>query len=93
MTTYSIAEARDRFAALIRQVERKRQAVQVTRRGTPVAVILSQEEYDRLLNSQMEHNFWPAYHEWRRAWEPELWADDDTFGDVRDQSPGREIAL
>jgi prevent-host-death family protein len=39
--SYSIAEARDQFAALVRRVEEQKQPVHVTRRGETVAVILS----------------------------------------------------
>ena len=42
-TTYSIAEARNQFADLIHKVEEKGEPVQVTRRGEPVAVILSKD--------------------------------------------------
>jgi prevent-host-death family protein len=45
---YSIAEARNNFAALVRDVETKEGAVAVTRRGKQVAVLLSIEEYGRL---------------------------------------------
>jgi prevent-host-death family protein len=45
---FSIAEARDKFAAIIRDVEETTQPVEVTRRGLPVAVILSTEQYSRL---------------------------------------------
>jgi prevent-host-death family protein len=88
-TTYSIAEARDQFAALIRNAEENHQPVQVTRRGQPVAVILSAEEYTRLLANQPERNFWAAYQEWRQKWNvPELDMDpDEIWGDVREQTP------
>ncbi|WP_420630696.1 type II toxin-antitoxin system Phd/YefM family antitoxin [Candidatus Leptofilum sp.] len=56
-TTYSIAEARNQFAALVRDAEESKQPVQVTRRGQPVAVILSAEEYGRLLANQSKRDF------------------------------------
>ena len=88
-TTYSIAEARNQFAALVRDAEENNQPVQVTRRGQPVAVILSAQEYARLLASQPERNFWAAYQEWRQKWNvSELDLDpDEIWGDVRDQTP------
>jgi prevent-host-death family protein len=90
--TYSIAEARDQFAALIRQVEAGDNFVQVTRRGEPVAVILSMDEYERLLAHQPKRDFWQAYLEWREMWCVDEWEDDiDPFADVRDRSPGREV--
>lgn len=89
MSTYSIAEARNQFAALIRDAEENNQPVQVTRRGQPVAVILSAEEYARLLANQPERNFWAAYQEWRQHWNiTELDMDpDEIWGDIREKTP------
>lgn len=88
-TTYSIAEARDKFASLIRNAEKSKQPVQITRRGQSVAVILSAEEYARLLHDQPSHDFWGAYQHWRQKWNVEqLDIDpDEVWGDVRDQTP------
>ncbi len=88
-TSYSIAEARNQFAALVRNAEENNQAVQVTRRGQLVAVILSAQEYARLLANQSERDFWAAYQEWRQKWNvSELDLDpDEIWGDVRDQTP------
>jgi prevent-host-death family protein len=90
--SYSIAEARNQFAALIRRIEKEEQMVQVTRRGEPVAIILSQEEYERLMEKKPKEDFWEAYLAWREEWQVDTWEDDtDPFADVRDRSPGREI--
>ena len=88
-TSYSIAKARNQFAALVRDAEESNQPVQVTRRGQPVAVILSAQEYARLLANQPERDFWAAYQEWRQKWHAaELDLDPDAiWGDVRDQTP------
>jgi prevent-host-death family protein len=88
-TTYSIAEARNQFAALIRDAEKSKEPVQVTRRGQPVAVILSAAEYARLLENQPERDFWAAYQEWRQRWHAsELDMDpEEIWGDVREQTP------
>jgi prevent-host-death family protein len=88
-TTYSIAEARNRFTAIIRDAEETNQPVQVTRRGEPVAVILSTAEYERLAARQPKPDFWAAYQAWRRQWDvDELDLDpDDIWGDVRDRTP------
>ena len=59
---YSIAEARNHFTALVRAVERE-SAVELTRRGKPVAVVLSIQEYERLLTRQTR--FWEAYSAFR----------------------------
>ncbi|MBK7897298.1 MAG: type II toxin-antitoxin system Phd/YefM family antitoxin [Candidatus Promineifilaceae bacterium] len=91
-TTYSIAEARNQFAALVRDAEESKQPVQVTRHGQPVAVILSAEEYGRLLANQPSRNFWAAYQEWRQNWSTsELDINpDEIWGDVRDRTPAPE---
>jgi len=88
-TTYSIAEARNQFATLVRDAEESNQPVQVTRRGQPVAVILSAEEYARLLANQPERDFWSAYQEWRQKWNvSELDMNpDEIWGDAREQTP------
>lgn len=93
-TTYSIAEARDQFASLVREVELNQQYVQVTRRGAPVAVILSQSEYERLLANQPPPDFWAGYARWREKWGVNEWDEnDDPFANVRDQTPPREVNL
>jgi len=92
-TSYSIAEARNQFAALVRDAEESNQPVQVTRRGQPVAVILSAEEYARLLANQPERDFWAAYKEWRQKWQvSELDMDpEEIWGDVRERTLAPDI--
>ena len=95
-TTYSIAEARDKFAALIHQVETGTEPVRVTRRGEPVAVILSLEVYERLAGPPAPHkDFWESYQAWRERWGVEAWDDEfDPFADVRDKAyTGPEVEL
>ena len=91
MTTnnYSIAEARNQFASLIRQVEEQHTSVQVTRRGQPVAVILAQEAYEELLARPAKQDFWSAYLTWRGKWQiEELDIDpDEVWDNVRDRTP------
>ena len=45
--SYSIAEAKNHFTELVRDVEND-SPIQLTRRGKPVAVLLSTREYERL---------------------------------------------
>lgn len=93
VTSYSIAEARNQFAALVRDAEESNQPVQVTRRGQPVAVILSAEEYARLLANQPERDFWGGYQEWRQKWQvSELDMDPEKiWGDVRERTPVPDV--
>ena len=87
-TTYSIVEARNQFTALVRDVEKTAKSVEVTRRGNPVVVILSTEEYKRLLDNQPKRDFWTAYQQWRQDWNvDQLDLDPDKiWGDVRDRT-------
>ncbi len=89
---YSIAEARHDLAKIVHELEGGG-FIELTRRGEPVAVMLSLGEYRRLAEGRMD--FWEAYEEFRRrndlsrlGIEPEK-----VFGDVRDPSPGREARL
>ena len=45
--TYSIAEAKNNLSGLVHEAE-KGHPVRLTRRGKPVAVLMSTEHYDRL---------------------------------------------
>ena len=86
--SYSIAKARDNLAAIVHDVERD-SAVELTRRGEPVAVVLSIKEYRRL--SAGKKSFWDAYSEFRDAVEPgRLGIEPDIFEGLREVSPGRE---
>lgn len=86
---YNIAEARHNLAAIVHELEQQ-PTIELTRRGEPVAVLLSLNEYQRLLMRQRD--FWSAYTAFRALFAPN---DDsvDLFRDSRDSSPGREFAL
>jgi prevent-host-death family protein len=85
---YSIAEARDRFTSIVRDVEEKVAGVELTRRGEPVAVLLSVREYRRLSG---EKGFWDAYLAFREGNGLDgLGIEPEDFEGLRDASPGRE---
>lgn len=85
---YSITKARDNLAAIVRDVERD-SAIELTRRGEPVAVLLSIGEYRRLVAGKK--SFWEAYSEFRDRVDPgRLEIEPETFEGLRDVSPGRE---
>ena len=87
--TYSVAEARDRFAEIIHDLERVPR-IEVTRRGRPVAVLVSVEEYERLRNGGTA--FWNAYSAFRDAYDlAEQGIEPEVFEGVRESSPGREL--
>ncbi len=89
---YSIAQARDQLTQLVYQAEQG-SPVELTRRGKRVAVILSAEEYDRLLSQKGD--FGKSLVTFRERLEIEqIDIDpDEVFKDVRDRSPGREVIL
>ena len=87
--TFSIAQTRDNLAALLKTLRRE-SVIRITRRGKPVAVLLSVEDYDRLTSGKS--GFWDAYTRYLR--QVDLAALDigpDVFEAVRDTSPGREV--
>ena len=90
-TEYSIAQARDRFTQLVQQAETG-DPVQITRRGKPVAVILSQDEYQRLKSKQAEFgDDLEAFRKAHRIEELDI-EPEQIFGD-RDRTSGREVSF
>lgn len=88
---FSIAEAKNKLSTIIHNVE-KGPYVELTRRGKPVAVLLSIQEYKRL--SRKYTGFWSAMTEFRRNLENEgIEISDSDFEGVRDLSSGREVEL
>ena len=89
--SYSVAEARQNLARLIRSAERGR-AVRITRRGKPVAVLLSASGYLALASEA------PSFLEAVGAVRERLGVErleigDEDFVGLRDESPGREVPL
>jgi antitoxin Phd len=86
---YSIPETRHRLPGIIHEVEQG-SPVEVTRRGRPVAVILSLEEYRRL--SEGRPSFGELFDQFRIS--VDLAALNFTAADfegLRDRSPGRDL--
>ena len=85
----SIAEARHDLAAVVHQLERQ-PGIQLTRRGKPVAMLLSLREYHRL--TAQTQGFWAAYSAFAEAVDlPRLKIEPHVFEAVRDRSRGREV--
>jgi len=85
----SIAEARDKLASLVHDVE-DGAPVEITRRGRPVAVLVSYHEYQRLLGEGP--SFWDAMLAYRRSCQlddPQALGIDTTNAFPRDKSPDR----
>lgn len=88
---FSIAEAKNRLPTIVHYVE-KGPYVELTRRGKPVAILLSIQEYERL--SRKYTGFWNAISEFRRKTENEgIEISDRDFNGLRDLSSGREVEL
>ena len=83
---FSIAEARKHMAHLVDQAEHG-QVVRLTRRGKPVAVVISIAKFDGLTSRNLP--FWPVLEAFRDS--GPLFTDIDEVFDVRDPSPGRSV--
>jgi len=87
----SVAEARQHFARLIERA-RKGNPIEITRRGEPVAVLLSAAEYAAMTGERP--SFVDATTRVRERLDVEaLDIGEEDFDGLRDRSPGREIAL
>jgi prevent-host-death family protein len=88
---FSIAEARANLPAIVDQAEAGQQ-IELTRRGKPVAVVLSLRELERLRGERT--SFGEAYRQFLKA-HPlrEVGVEDDFFGSARDRGPGRKVPL
>jgi prevent-host-death family protein len=87
----TIAEARDQLPRLVHDVE-DGPPVTITRRGKPVAVVMSVPAYRRLLARQQP--FWDALNSFRSEHDLTVLKDVDTlFDGLRDADPGRAVEL
>ena len=91
MAETSIAEAKTQLTRLIHKAQRG-EAVHITRRGKPVAVLLSEDEYDRLRQGQEQRDFWGLIEEMRAdpTFEPVDWSREEVDS-WRDRRPAREF--
>lgn len=86
---YSIAEARDHLPRIVHEVE-DGQTIELTRRGKPVAVVLSLRDYEQL--SPGNETYADALLRWRAKYAREIEEANITpeyFDSLRDRSPGR----
>ncbi len=87
---YSIAEARNALPALVHSVE-DGGSVELTRRGRPVAVLVSISDFDRLTSKPPD--LWSAIERFRAETDLEELDVEQILEGVRDASPGREPEL
>jgi prevent-host-death family protein len=90
--SHSIADARKNLPGLIRDAE-SGEAIELTRRGQPVAVLISTREYERLHSPA--RRFSEAWETFRGAVDlAELEIDPgEIFESVRASDPGRGVDL
>ena len=89
---HSIAEARRNLPALIREAENGKE-VELTRRGEPVAMLISHQAFKYL--TSIRRGFIAAYRDFTINIDVsnlEL-NPDELFGDVREETEGRDIRL
>ena len=92
MTQYSIEQVQTQLNDIIQTVEHG-EAVEITRQGQQVAILLSVDEYNNLKKDQ------PGFGTALKKFRQEMIAEgididpDEVFKDVRDKSPGREVNL
>ncbi len=89
---HSISQARSNLPELVREAESGK-AVELTRRGESVAVLVGRREYDRLRSRS--RRFSEAWDEFTRQVDlEELQIDpNEVFADTRDRAPGRNTRL
>jgi prevent-host-death family protein len=86
---YSIAEARDHLASIVHDVEQG-EPVELTRRGKPVAVVLSLDDYGRTTGRTV--SFPEAWESFRQTTDLDGFAfSDEELAQLRDRSPGRDF--
>ncbi len=89
MPTYSVAEARNRFAELVRDLEHVSQ-IEVTRRGRPVAVLISIAEFEKLRSRRV--SFGSAYDAFLCTVDlAQVDIEPEVFEGLREPSTGREM--
>ena len=89
---HSIAEARDSLPSLVRAAESGK-AIELTRRGEPVAVLIGRRQYERL--TLQYRGFSETYGDFTREFDLEELAidPDELFAGARDEIHGREVDL
>jgi prevent-host-death family protein len=88
---YSIAEARSQLPTIVDQAESGIE-VELTRRGKPVAVVVSHREFERLRGRR--HDFRDAYRTFLAAHAlDEIGVDTSFAASTRDRTSGRKVPL
>lgn len=95
MKEATIRDAKSKLSSLVHEVE-KGQAVRLTRRGKPVAVLVSDREYERMKAArEPRHDFMRFLQGWRREMIAKglPFASDEEMAGARDRNPAREFSF
>ncbi len=84
----SIAEARNQLSRVVHEAENTGE-VQLTRRGKPVAVVLSMDEYRRL-NGSTRESVWSVIEQ-AHAGLQNTAGDNSEFNGLRSEDSGRDF--
>ncbi len=88
---YSISDARTSLPAIVDRAEAGQQ-IELTRRGRPVAVVVSLREFERLRGDRPP--FADAYKDFLEKYSlAEVGLDEDFVETVRDRGLGRKVSL
>lgn len=88
---YSIAEARSRLPSLIDEAEAGIE-VELTRRGRPVAVLVSHREFERLRGTRSQFN--EAYCRFLERYSlDDIGVDRGFAASIRDRTVGRKVSM
>ena len=88
--SYSISDARNNLPALVHDVERG-PPVAITRRGEPVAVLISVRDYRGMTAGHPD--LWDAIEQFRAEHDLHDLDVDQVYEGVRDANAGREVEL
>ncbi len=95
MRESTIREAKSKLTSLVHEAE-KGQPVRLTRRGKPVAVLVSDREYERMKAAREPRN---DFMQFLQSWRREMIAKGLPFSTAeelaaaRDRSPGRDFSF
>ena len=88
---YSLLQAQEQLTKIIREVE-DGTPVEITRDDKPVAIVISIEEYNRLLS--VNSSFWKSLEKFYQEIDvKEAEISPEIFDGVRDKGQGREVIL
>ena len=87
---YTISQASRELPDILQFVE-EGHAVELTRHGESVAVLISMTEY-RTTHASPQGDFWQALQQFRERYADDLFDLSDALADARDTSPGRDMS-